>query len=186
MSFMGFLWIFLRGFLRGFFVSCFFRWARVHLLPPLVSGSLDTSSPSKKAHFQPANVDIDEVERKMMADAPKPQEGNYKIEDVFDQSFKDLMKDGTSSLTSQSICAVCVSKIVIPPLPCLSRLANHPKTMSSTFSDHMPGRRLARFVATIELPHCGHTCTAARFWQTTKEALFVSIPITLFHEGFFF
>jgi len=68
-------------------------------------GSIDPTSPAKKGHFQPANVDIDEIERKMMADAPKAQESTYKIEDVFDQSFKDLLKDGTTTLASQSICA---------------------------------------------------------------------------------
>lgn len=76
----------------------------------MIPGSIDPTSPAKKGHFQPANVDIDEIERKMMADAPKAQESTYKIEDVFDQSFKDLLKDSTTTLASQSICAVCPAK----------------------------------------------------------------------------
>eukprot|EP00668_Euglena_longa_P028829 GGOE01036156.1.p1 GENE.GGOE01036156.1~~GGOE01036156.1.p1 ORF type:complete len:155 (+),score=11.59 GGOE01036156.1:100-564(+) len=70
-------------------------------------GSLDPASPNpKKSHFQAIDQDVDEIERKMMADAPKAQEGNYKIEDVFDQSYKDLMKDCSSSIATQSIAAM--------------------------------------------------------------------------------
>eukprot|EP00667_Euglena_gracilis_P027398 EG_transcript_33825 len=69
-------------------------------------GSLDPASPNpKKSHFQAIDQDVDEIERKMMADAPKAQEGSVKMEDVFDQSYKDLMKDGKPSITTQSIAA---------------------------------------------------------------------------------
>ena len=77
------------------------------------AGSLDTSSPvTKKIHYQA----VDEIERKMKESAPKAQEGNYKIEDIFDQSYKDLMKDG-KSLAMQSITSgVCHCELSISPL----------------------------------------------------------------------
>eukprot|EP00997_Jenningsia_sp_PLL12_P007475 NODE_4118_length_695_cov_177.221362_g3491_i0.p1 GENE.NODE_4118_length_695_cov_177.221362_g3491_i0~~NODE_4118_length_695_cov_177.221362_g3491_i0.p1 ORF type:complete len:156 (-),score=57.29 NODE_4118_length_695_cov_177.221362_g3491_i0:126-593(-) len=68
-------------------------------------GFLDPVAAPKK--FVTITDNIDEVERQMMRDAPKPpEEGQYKVEDVFDQSFKDLMKDGKSvvatSITTES------------------------------------------------------------------------------------
>eukprot|EP00996_Jenningsia_fusiforme_P005137 NODE_6048_length_612_cov_54.348135_g5644_i0.p1 GENE.NODE_6048_length_612_cov_54.348135_g5644_i0~~NODE_6048_length_612_cov_54.348135_g5644_i0.p1 ORF type:complete len:131 (+),score=21.60 NODE_6048_length_612_cov_54.348135_g5644_i0:75-467(+) len=54
----------------------------------------------KTKHFRAIDNDIQEIERQMMADAPKPEE--YKLEDIFDQSYKDLMKEN-SSLVTESI-----------------------------------------------------------------------------------
>ena len=77
----------------------------------LVTGLLDPVGPSApKKHFQAIDDNIEDIERKMMQDAPKPQEGNYKIEDIFDQSYKDLMKDGKAVIdANQSITEVCAS-----------------------------------------------------------------------------
>ena len=62
---------------------------------------------SAPKHFSAIDDNIDEIERKMMADAPKV-DPNYKIEDIFDQSYKDLMKEGTTSVFAESITAqVC-------------------------------------------------------------------------------
>eukprot|EP01004_Peranema_trichophorum_P010187 NODE_8955_length_631_cov_63.236220_g8327_i0.p1 GENE.NODE_8955_length_631_cov_63.236220_g8327_i0~~NODE_8955_length_631_cov_63.236220_g8327_i0.p1 ORF type:complete len:150 (+),score=26.78 NODE_8955_length_631_cov_63.236220_g8327_i0:77-526(+) len=60
-------------------------------------GTLDPTAPAPKKHFQPISGNIDEVEKRMMEDAPKPlPEGQYKVEDIFDLSYKDLMKDDKS------------------------------------------------------------------------------------------
>uniref|UniRef100_A0A7S1I798 Uncharacterized protein n=1 Tax=Eutreptiella gymnastica TaxID=73025 RepID=A0A7S1I798_9EUGL len=66
-------------------------------------GFLDPMASAPK-HFAAIDDNIDEIERKMMADAPKA-DPNYKIEDIFDQSYKDLMKEGATSVVAESISA---------------------------------------------------------------------------------
>lgn len=65
-------------------------------------GFLDPREAAPKKHFGAIDDNIEDIERKMMADAPKAQEGTYKIEDIFDQSYKDSMKEG-KSVVSESI-----------------------------------------------------------------------------------
>eukprot|EP01065_Artemidia_motanka_P035188 TRINITY_DN43093_c0_g1_i1.p1 TRINITY_DN43093_c0_g1~~TRINITY_DN43093_c0_g1_i1.p1 ORF type:complete len:148 (+),score=36.09 TRINITY_DN43093_c0_g1_i1:85-528(+) len=38
---------------------------------------------------------VDEVERQMWADAPQ---GDYQLEDAYDQAYKDMMRDGRSAI----------------------------------------------------------------------------------------
>eukprot|EP00906_Rhabdomonas_costata_P019374 RCo028311 len=58
----------------------------------------DPAAPAK--HFRSIDSNVEEIERRMMQDAPKPpQQDEYKIEDVFDQSYKELLRDDHSMIT---------------------------------------------------------------------------------------
>eukprot|EP00993_Chasmostoma_nieuportense_P004676 NODE_5333_length_668_cov_122.556377_g5170_i0.p1 GENE.NODE_5333_length_668_cov_122.556377_g5170_i0~~NODE_5333_length_668_cov_122.556377_g5170_i0.p1 ORF type:complete len:146 (+),score=39.48 NODE_5333_length_668_cov_122.556377_g5170_i0:70-507(+) len=56
-------------------------------------GGLDPTAAAIPKHFTPIDNDIAAVERQMMADAPK---ANYELKDVFDDSYRDLLKDDKS------------------------------------------------------------------------------------------
>eukprot|EP01006_Ploeotia_vitrea_P005308 TRINITY_DN11696_c0_g1_i1.p2 TRINITY_DN11696_c0_g1~~TRINITY_DN11696_c0_g1_i1.p2 ORF type:complete len:156 (+),score=36.23 TRINITY_DN11696_c0_g1_i1:55-522(+) len=51
---------------------------------------------TKKKHFTSIDENVEDIEKKMAADAPKAQ---TKLDDVFDQSYKDLMRDTKSVVT---------------------------------------------------------------------------------------
>jgi hypothetical protein len=71
-----------------------------------IEGLHDSGAPvNTRQHFQAIDDNIEEIERKMMMDAPKAltQEEQYKIEDIFDQSYKDLIREDKSIVTSSIV-----------------------------------------------------------------------------------
>jgi hypothetical protein len=61
-----------------------------------------SSADNNKKHFRAIDNNIEEIERKMLMDAPKPlsPDEQYKMEDIFDQSYKDLLREDKTVVTS--------------------------------------------------------------------------------------